>query len=62
VIKRYQNKVLKCIVNASWYVRNSDLHRDHGTDTVTDIIVKFAKSHENRLQDQQHQVNNKFFS
>jgi uncharacterized protein YeeX (DUF496 family) len=51
VIQRYQNKVLKCIVNAPWYVRNSDLHRDLGIETVTDIIAKFAKSHEKRLQD-----------
>jgi uncharacterized protein YeeX (DUF496 family) len=51
VIERYQNKVLKCIVNASWYVRNSDLHCDLGIETVTDIIAKFAKSHEKRLQD-----------
>jgi hypothetical protein len=46
----YQNKVLKCIVNAPLYVRNSD-HRDLGIETVTDIIAKFAKSHEKRLQD-----------
>jgi uncharacterized protein YeeX (DUF496 family) len=51
VIQRYQNKVLKCIVNAPWFVRNSDLHRDLGIETVTDIIAKFAKSHEKRLQD-----------
>jgi hypothetical protein len=51
VIQRYQNKVLKYIVNAPWYVRNSDLHRDLGIETVTDIITKFAKSHEKRLQD-----------
>jgi hypothetical protein len=38
-------KVLKRIVNAPWYVRNSD-HRDLGIETVTDIIAKFA-----RLQD-----------
>jgi hypothetical protein len=48
---RYQNKVLKCIVNAPWYIRNSDLHRDLGIETVTDIIARFAKSHEKRLQD-----------
>jgi hypothetical protein len=30
VIQRYGNKVLKCIVNAPWYVRNIDLHRDLG--------------------------------
>jgi hypothetical protein len=51
VIQRYQNKVLKCIVNAPRYVRNSDLHRDLGIETVTDIIAKFAKAHEKKLQD-----------
>jgi uncharacterized protein YeeX (DUF496 family) len=51
VIQRYQNKVLKCIVNAPWYFRNSNLHRDHGIETVKDIVAKFAKSHEKRLQD-----------
>jgi hypothetical protein len=48
VIQRYQNKVLKCIVNVPWYVRNSDLRRDLGIEAVTDIIAKFAKSHEKR--------------
>jgi hypothetical protein len=43
VIQRYQNKVLKCIVNAPWYFWNCDLHRDLGIETVTDIIVNFAK-------------------
>jgi hypothetical protein len=41
-IQRYQNKVLKCIVNSPWYIRNSDLHRDLGIEAVTDIIAKFA--------------------
>jgi hypothetical protein len=49
VIQRYQNKVLKCIVNAPWYVGNSD-HRDRGIEAVTDVIAKFANSHEKRLQ------------
>jgi hypothetical protein len=51
VIQRYQSKVLKCIVNAPWYVRNSDLHHDFGINTDTDIIPKFTKSQEKRLQD-----------
>jgi hypothetical protein len=50
VIQRYQNKVLKCIVNAPWYVRNSDLHRDLGIETIADIIVKFTNAHAERLQ------------
>jgi hypothetical protein len=51
VIQRYQKKMLKYIVNAPWYVRNSDLHRDLTIETVTEIITKFANSHEKRLQD-----------
>jgi hypothetical protein len=50
VIQHYQNKVLKCTVNAPWYIRNSDLHRDLGIETVIDIIAKFANSHKKRLQ------------
>jgi hypothetical protein len=49
MIQRYQNKVLKCIVSALRYVRNSD-HRDFVIQTVTDTIAKFANSHEMRLQ------------
>jgi uncharacterized protein YeeX (DUF496 family) len=51
VIQRYRNKVLKCIINVPWYIRNSDLHRDLRIETVRDIIAKFTKSHEKRLQD-----------
>jgi hypothetical protein len=50
LIQPYQNKVLKCIVNVPWYVRNND-HHDLGIETDIDIIAKFAKSHEKRLQD-----------
>jgi hypothetical protein len=47
VIQRFQNKVLKCIIQAPWYIRNSDLHWDLGIETVTDIITS---SHKKRLQ------------
>jgi uncharacterized protein YeeX (DUF496 family) len=49
MIHRYQNKVLKHIVNAPWYIRKSD-HLDLRIETVTDIITTFANSHEKRLQ------------
>jgi hypothetical protein len=42
VIQPYQNKLLKCIDNGPWYVRNSDLHRDLGIETVKDTIAMFA--------------------
>jgi hypothetical protein len=50
VIQRFQNKVLKCIVQAPWCIRNSDLHRDLGIETVTDIITRLPSSHKKRLQ------------
>jgi hypothetical protein len=50
VIQRIQNKVLKCILEAPWYIRNSDLHRDLRIETVTDIITRLASSHKKRLQ------------
>jgi hypothetical protein len=43
--------VLKFIVIAPWSVRNSDLQRHLGIETVTDIIAKFANSDEKSLQD-----------
>lgn len=49
IIQRFQNKVLRSIVNAPWYVRNSDLHRDLQMDTVDQTITKFARNHEQRL-------------
>jgi hypothetical protein len=49
VIQCYKNKVLKCIVNAPWYIQNSN-HHDLGIETVTDIIAKFANPHEMRLE------------
>jgi hypothetical protein len=50
VIQRFQNKVLKCIVQAPWYIRNSDLHQDLGFETVTDIITKLTSSHKKKIQ------------
>jgi hypothetical protein len=53
-MQRYQNKVLRCLVNAPWYARNSDIPRDLGVETVASVIARHAISHENRLQ---HHVN-----
>ena len=40
-IQRFQ-KVLRIIVNASWYIRNSDLYRDLGIKTVAHEIQRYA--------------------
>lgn len=54
IIQRFQNKVLRGIVNAPWYIRNEDLHRDLKVDFVSTVIKKFAEAHEHRLH---HHVN-----
>ena len=45
-IQKFQNKVLRTIVNALWYVRTADLHRDLGIDEVSKEILKFAAAHD----------------
>jgi hypothetical protein len=47
IIQRFRNKVLRGIVDAPWYVRNSDLHRDLNIKSMTDIIKKMAQNHTN---------------
>ena len=49
VIQRFQNKVLREIVNAPWYIRNTDLHRDLNMENVRTAIRRFARKHEARL-------------
>ena len=48
-LQTFQNKVLRSAVNAPWYVRNSDIHRDLKIATVSEEIAKCAKKHEQRL-------------
>ena len=49
IIQRFQNKVLRNIVDAPWYIRNADVHRDLQMEMVTNETGKFAKKHEERL-------------
>ena len=42
-------KILRNIVDACWYVRNADLHRDLSMKMVTTEIRGFAKRHEEWL-------------
>jgi hypothetical protein len=48
-MQRFQNKVLRNIVKAPWYIRNNDLHRDLEVDVVSSEIQRFAQKHEERL-------------
>jgi len=49
IIQRLQNKVLRNIFDAPWYIRNADHQRDFQMEMFTNEIGKFAKKHEERL-------------
>jgi hypothetical protein len=49
ITQRCPNKVLSNIVDAPWYVRNADLHRDLHMEMVTAETRWFARKHEGRL-------------
>ena len=36
-------------MDAPWYVRNADIHRDLGIPTIKEQLKRFAKKHEERL-------------
>jgi hypothetical protein len=46
IIHRFQDKVLRHMVSAPWYIRNNDLHRDLQVDVVSSEIQRFAQRHE----------------
>jgi hypothetical protein len=49
IIQRFKNKVVRNRVDAPWYVRNADLHKDLKMDMVTAEIRRYARKHEERL-------------
>jgi len=48
-IQRFQNKVLRNAVNAPWYIRNNDLHKDLGIPMVHEVIEQMALKHQSKL-------------
>jgi transcriptional regulator of acetoin/glycerol metabolism len=44
-----QNKVLRNIADAPWYIRNANLHRDIQMEMFKNEIGEFVKKHEERL-------------
>jgi hypothetical protein len=43
IIQRFQNKVLRNVIDAPWYVRNADHHRDLKMDMVTAEIRRYGR-------------------
>jgi len=49
IIQRFQNKYLRIIVNAPWYVTNDTLHHDLNVPCVRDEIKKLSQRYTDRL-------------
>jgi len=51
IIQRFQNKYLRIIVNAPWYVTNNTLHHDLNVPYVRDEIRKFSQRYADRWEE-----------
>jgi len=49
ILQRFQNKVLRTIVNAPWYIPNKLLHTDLQIPTIREEITKFSTNHRAKL-------------
>jgi hypothetical protein len=49
ILQRFQNKVLRTLVNAPWYIPNSLLHTSLQMPTVRDEIMKFSTNYRAKL-------------
>ena len=50
LIQTFQNKVLRKIVDAPWYIRNADIHKDLNIPTINEEISNYALKHYQRLE------------
>lgn len=49
IIQRFQNKSLRAIAGAPWFVRNDTLHQDLQMPTVAEVIATLSTRHERHL-------------
>jgi hypothetical protein len=49
ILQRFQNKVLRTIVNAPWYVPNKQLHTDLGISPVCEEITNISHKYKDKL-------------
>lgn len=49
ILQRFQNKILRMVVNAPWYVPNTVIHRDLGMLSVKEEIGKFSEKYSDRV-------------
>ena len=49
-IQRQQNKILRSITNAPWYLKNLNIHKDLNVPLVKDEIAKYAVKYLSKLE------------
>jgi len=49
ILQRYQNKVLRAIVNAPWYISNKVLHADLTVSTIREEITNFSIKYRDKI-------------
>jgi hypothetical protein len=49
ILQRFQNKVLRVIVNAPWYIPNNVLHKDLKTPTIREEITYLCANYQDKL-------------
>jgi hypothetical protein len=50
ILQSYQNKVLRAIVNAPWYISNKVLHADLNVQTIREEIAKFNVKYRDKIK------------
>lgn len=53
-VQIFQNKILRDIVDARWFMRNADIRKDLNITSVEEEITKAARNHELRLANHQN--------
>jgi hypothetical protein len=53
MLQRYQNKVLRAIVYALWYISNKILHTDLKVPTIGEEITKFSVKYRDKINNKQ---------
>jgi hypothetical protein len=49
-IERWQNKKLRLILNAYWYIRNNQINKETGILTVSEEIRNYSRTYQIRLE------------
>ena len=62
ILQRFQNKILRTMVNAPWYIPNKLLHTDLQMPTIREEITKFSTHYRAKLDTHQNDLTSKLIT